>query len=275
MRMWIAIAVIALLLMGVIGIVSSIRQKASSAEKVISIICSVLCVLIALAGIGYSRQKYVTIEDGFIEDSVIVNGDDNTVTIYNDNTDSDETFYLIDAQKSINNGSYREALSDFEYLADKGYESGALGLGYLYAHGYGVDQDIDKATQFYESINNNPQARKNKLALLIASNNREAAESELEYFINKGDQDVLDYIDYCEYVTKHRYSLEDEDLSNLRCYMSVGREDYDNPPRDTGYSVFKFIGAHYPDDNNRSLPLYAYEEYRLMFIDSIECAVIR
>ncbi|MBQ9609807.1 MAG: hypothetical protein IJV15_10250 [Lachnospiraceae bacterium] len=84
------------------------------------------------------------------------------------------------------------------------------------------------------------------------------------------DQGVTDFISDCEKASGINNLSDNFTLKSLRCYAKIDVDDYKNPPRNTGYSVFKFIGAHFPDEGQYSLPLYTYEEYGLLFIGDIE-----
>lgn len=277
-KTWIVFAIVILLFIAVWGFYSALKKGSkSSADKIITILCSILGAIVALLGIQMTQQNIVNISSDIIDGATVIIGDGNVVTTtINDNNMSEETIYLVEAENDLKLKQYDEAFCVFAALLEKGYDSGALGLGYMYAHGYGVPQDIEKAIDLYDSIPEQKQARKNKLALFIATNQEETyVRNEIEYFIQNEDSDVRKYIECCSEINGIEISGEKILLSNLRCYSLKGKTEYDNPPRDTGYSVFILVGSHYPEDGKYSLPMYTYEEYGLLGIEYIERAIMK
>lgn len=278
---------ISLIVIMISSILSVKGNKDSRADRYISIICSVLGTIATIIS-AINLYPYIHIDQRSIQvssqgDVTTVHDNGNTIITYEINGTSTTNILLAIAKTALINGDYEQVLSILQSDDLAGNENALLDLGYMYAHGYGVQQNVALAIDIYDEIGN-PQAHKNKLALLIASNrdgnNNTLILDEITYLETIGDNDIQNYLLLCygndalEEITNGNGTIT-MDLNCLYQFELVGNSSYSNPPRNTGYSVYIFTGADYIDNgSNYSLPTYFYDEYRLRFIDTIDKFVL-
>lgn len=278
---------VAVFLVSVVCLASVFKNGDKSlGDKVSTIVCGGLCAILAILEFGSSFPAADGINIRSLLNTVFVdNSINNSFNQYIENNGLSETDTLmIIAQAAVDQHDYDKALDILGDPALDGTAEKTMAMGYLLAHGYGVNQDVAAAREHYESIKDAfPQARRNLLALLIATGrdgaNDEAIVSEIEYFIESGDDVVLKYLVLCDSIKEDAANADDSPklpygnltVKDLMRISSIGIADYANPPRDTGFSYFKFVGADYPStSSNQTLPTFHYKEYRLCFIDTID-----
>lgn len=132
------------------------------------------------------------------------------IGIYNNDKEKE---LLYKAKELCENRNYDEAITIYvcDELKDNPYAQ--VNIGYLYAHGYGYEEDVEAALNIYDSIDMDI-AKRNKLALLITSNKDGKNDAEIknliDYFINKNDYYVQNYITNCIY-QKNVEALDDRE----------------------------------------------------------------
>lgn len=182
-------------------------------------------------------------------------------------------------------------------------------LGFLYAHGYGTEINIEKALQLYNQAKTE-DAKLNKLALLIATNKpvlqneRESENSiisisgkskELESptlyandaqileiideLLMNGNKVFWDYICLCKY-NKHFAQIVAENpsitdnitvqINDLEKIELIDTKSYSNPPINEPFHKYKFIDSYYNASTICSSPSFVYEIYQLKYLSVID-----
>lgn len=200
---------------------------------------------------------------------------ENEIEVYNNNKEKE----LLDkAKEYCENKKYDEAITIYvcDELKDNPYAK--INIGYLYAHGYGYEEDVETALKIYDSIDMDI-AKRNKLALLITSNtngNNDVAISDLiDYFTDKNDYYVQNYITNCLY-HKNVESLSEEeknitctleDLYILECAGTI------NSPKsyalNSAYRKLVYNGITFEGEYIKSA-YHHYNAYQYMYLDWLE-----
>lgn len=199
------------------------------------------------------------------------------IGIYNNDKEKE---LLYKAKELYENKNYDEAIAIYvcDELKDNPYAQ--INIGYLYAHGYGYDEDIEAALNIYDSINLDI-AKRNKLALLITSNKDGKNDAEIkiliDYFINKNDYYVQNYISNCLY-SKNIEALNDRE-KNIICdlkelYILELTETINSTKTyylSQAYKKLVFTGSSYHWNENHVLSIYYhYNVFQYMYLDLLD-----
>ena len=198
---------------------------------------------------------------------------------------SDEQKLLEQGIFALKSGDYDLAYECFsdDLLIDNEYAK--INIAYMLSHGYGTNQDVDKAIKIYSSIGTD-SAKRNLLGTLIASNhngdNNDKIADLIDYFLDNKDRVVCDYLSHClmdiSFDSLVKQGGGASDLRSItwdrlyRYELTDESTHFSNPPRNTGYQIYIFIGANYEEDDG-SLPSYYYETYDLMYINILDSYV--
>lgn len=150
----------------------------------------------------------------------------------------------------------------------------------MYAHGYGVGQNIETTLDLYNRVGTD-EAQRNKLALLIAANKDGAYDEEIlsmiHWFIEKDDYIVKNYVSLCLY--DHTFYERDEGetlfvesvdafhrTQSIVIYVPslsvLGNNVYE-------WYVLQGASAGYNQDGNAGI-YYRYLVYHYMYLDDLE-----
>lgn len=190
---------------------------------------------------------------------------------------------LREAKKLCESKNYDEAITIYvcDVLKDNPYAK--INLGYLYAHGYGYEEDVETALKIYDSVDMDI-AKRNKLALLITANSEGIYDAEIVrliyYFTEKRDYNVQNYITNCIY-NKNVELLTDEER-NITCYLKdlyvLKLTDKISSTRtyslDRAYEKLIYGGLSYKNNwQNGSFSAsayYSYNVYQYNYLDWLE-----
>lgn len=276
------------------GIYTFIKFKGKK-RRIISFLISIITAIGAIANgaeilninMSFDRRT----EDNSIniqnitgtDDITLITGDYNTINDFSVENMSQEDIFLESGRYAVQNEDYDTAWSYYsdETLTDNPYAQ--INKAYLYSHGYGVEQDFGAAIEIYNSQLDIIEAKRNKLGTLIAANHdgkyNEQISELIQYFLQIKDDEVCNYLSFCEYGKSYQELVESgldvKDLYNVKwdsiyqLELVEESQGFDNPPRDTGYQYYKFVGANYEEDDG-TLPTYYYETYKLKYIELID-----
>lgn len=194
-----------------------------------------------------------------------------------------ETQLLSLAKQKFEDGNYMEALRIYSNPTLKDNIYAKINQAYFYAHGYGVSKDFDAALQLYDSIKNNDDARRNRLALIIFMNRGdhsydEEIIEEINYFINIQDYDVMNYVSLCKYDKMAVLLTPEENLEialpDIYQYIVVDNLYITTMhPYCYGFIIpeYKGIIAGASDDFKSERIYYHYNFKTLQYIDWLDC----
>lgn len=272
----IAVIVIAIIIATICIISVKYYKDKSQGDKYCTILCAALSLIVTVLGILFSNVisnsgSIINVTQSFNGD-VVINDNSGTISIDKRTTDlSKEGYQLVNAQIFYENEEYDKAISILQDSSLRDSEYAKLDMGYMYAHGYGVKQDTDKAIEYYNSCTLQ-QAHKNKLALLIVTNKsgdkNDEINDELSYLISVQDSDIIDYLNSIG-INMDCDKIE-FDISALYKYQLINTKGYKNPPRDTYFTHYKFIGANFEGDTL----MYYYERYDYKDLSIIDRFII-
>lgn len=201
-----------------------------------------------------------------------------------DNIKESEYILLKIGKNYFDMKEYDKAFMTYSNKNLKDNLNAKINIGYLYAHGYGVEENASKAMEIYKSIDTD-EAKKNRLALLITTNkesrNFKEMDESLKYLMQKDDHDVWDYLSFSKYgrsideMIKENPNIKDDFEVNFEDFYKFEKDgdtqEYSNPPRNTAYYWYEFIGADYKDtDIPQTLPTYYYDRYRIKYLNFID-----
>lgn len=199
------------------------------------------------------------------------------IEIYNNDKEKE---LLYKAKELCENRNYDEAITIYvcDELKDNPYAQ--VNIGYLYAHGYGYDEDVEAALNIYDSIDMDI-AKRNKLALLITSNKDGKNDAEIknliDYFVNKNDYYVQNYITNCIYC-KNVEALNDREkniicnLKDLYILELAGKINSTHTYNlNHAYKKLIYTGLTYDlNENYTTSAYYHYDVFQYMYLDWLE-----
>lgn len=199
------------------------------------------------------------------------------IGIYNNDKEKE---LLHKAKELCEKENYDEAITIYvcDELKDNPYAK--VNIGYLYEHGYGYEVDVEAALNIYDSIDMDI-AKRNKLALLITSNKEGKNDAEIknliDYFINRNDYYVQNYIANCLY-GKNVEALNDRER-NIICeledlYILELAERIDSKKIYSSHNAYKkiiYMGSTFDWDENRRISCYYhYNVFQYMYLDWLD-----
>lgn len=199
------------------------------------------------------------------------------IGIYNNDKEKE---LLYKAKELCENKKYDEAITIYKCDGLKDNPYAQVNIGYLYAHGYGYDENVETALKIYDSIDMDI-AKRNKLALLITSNmdgkNDAEIKNLIDYFINKDDYYVQNYITNCIY-GKNVESLSDREkniLCNLKdlyvLEIGVPINSTQTHYLNNAYKKLTYIGlSHHWNENHTMSAYYHYNVFQCRYLDWLE-----
>lgn len=202
---------------------------------------------------------------------------ENEIEVYNNDKEKE---LLYKAKEYCDNKKYDDAITIYvcDELKDNPYAK--TNIGYLYAHGYGYEENVETALKIYDSIDMDI-AKRNKLALLITSNMDGKNDAEIkiliDYFIDKNDYYVQNYITNCIY-GKNVESLSDRE-KNILCtlkdlyVLEIGDTINSQQPHylNGAYNKLIFTGSSLDFNNDHTTSTYYhYNVFQYMYLDWLE-----
>lgn len=209
----------------------------------------------------------------------------NITNYYNNDKQHD---LLLIGKNQIEAGNYEEAFATYNSkdLEDNDYAK--INIAYLYAHGLGTEENISKALEIYNEVDTD-EAKRNKLGLLIALNYQgnyyqssynEQIDELINYFIKKDDYYFWNFLSLSKFgrcideileedpFIKQNFSFSLSDLYVFECK----RGKYTDPPRNTAYVWYKFVGADFDVNPNvsQTFPYFYYDMYQLKYLKYID-----
>lgn len=230
-----------------------------------------------------SSNRGTIVSEAIINGNGNILGNNNNVTntfIYNNDLQRDQ---LLEGKICFDNKDYETAFKIYNSEELKYNDYARINTAYLYAHGLGVEENIFKAMEIYDEVDTD-EARRNKLGLLIASNdqgsNNEQILELIDYFIAKDDYYVWDFLSFSKFGKGINEMLQEDTsfkqsfsycLSDLYIWESE-RGKYTNPPRNTAYVWYIFVGADFDYNTYKaqSLPYFYYDVYQLKYLKCID-----
>ncbi len=165
---------------------------------------------------------------------------------------------------------YKKAQNLFELAALQNNPYSVTNLGYMYEHGFGVDQDINKAIEYYTKgaeLGNNTSF--NNLALIYYFGTSDSGydfNAAIHYFkkVNTNEYEVCNYLADCYYLL--------EEYKNALKYI---KQDMKNNDHIGSYLLGKMhcYGYGVKQDSKKAIPLLekaVAQEYNLAILDLIE-----
>lgn len=187
------------------------------------------------------------------------------------------------AKQKFEDGDYMEALRIYSDPSLKDNVYAKINQAYFYAHGYGVTKDFETALQLYEAIEDNDDARRNRLALIIFMNRGDHAYDEeiieeINYFIDIQDYDVMNYVSLCKYDKMAILLTPEENLEitipDIYQYIVVDIKYTTTPnPYCYGFIIPEYKGAvsGASADYRYTTIYYHYVFKSLRYLDWLDC----
>lgn len=191
----------------------------------------------------------------------------------------EEARLLSLAKQYFDSGDYLTAFLMYSGEELRRNDYATINRAYCYAHGYGVVADVEIAMELYDSVTLD-DARRNKLALMIATNSHGVYDSEIlegfAYFSSIKDYNVLNYLSLCKYgksidlISEENFEIE---LSDIYRYELVEEKIYSTMQPQELRPYEKFVSAGIVTGSSiggTQYIYYIYQLYRLSNIDWLE-----
>lgn len=245
--------------------------------------------IVGTEGIINQSESTITVDGGInnLDGTVIINnGVINVSDVATQPPDSDisygtegETHLLRQAKQYFMDGDLDSAFQIYTSAELSNNDYATINRAYFYAHGYVIDCNPDYAMELYNSVDSD-DARRNKLALMIACNNNgqytDEIDSSLQYFISKKDYNVLNFLSLCmdqKRIDPSTVDQFDYDISKLKRYRFVWTKYFTIPQsvRTLPFEKLVFEGT-VPGANlsGQKGIYYCYSYYRLSNFEWID-----
>lgn len=271
----------------------------ASISTILGLLIAIFTLVVTIRTLNTATSINNTINNTVNNNQIIQNGE---VNIFQYNNDSpimvsidkapryeiavqsevaEEKRLLSLAKQYFDNGEYEMAYYIYSSPELRESDYATINRAYCYAHGYGVTRNTEIAMSLYNSVGT-VDARRNKLALMIASNYDGVFDSiildEFDYFISTEDYNVLNYLSLCKYdeaidtVSESEKSFEVQ-LSDIYRYELVEERLFTSTQSTytTPYEKFRLVGTVIGSTvtGNKGI-FYRYELYRLRYLAWLE-----
>lgn len=179
---------------------------------------------------------------------------------------------LVLAVEALKNEDYEKAYEI--YLTDKmqNNETALCNLGYMYLNGYYVEQNFEKAKEYYSKVKSN-NGLKGLLAVAIWEEDKEEILSLMTMLAQKDDKDFWNYISFCQFgknveeAGKENIILDENAIPYYYQY-EYGDSYYRgiNPPESTFLSKWAPVGI---DTDENFTPYIIWRNRELLYYGMI------